>query len=173
VFTVGGEVIYTGTGCLLIKREVFAKLSQPYFRADIRWAPLNYGTTIKLEGSMFNGEGYGLHDVSFGVKLYNAGIPIHVFGTIGQRKLRQLGKTGSNNGAHKIEEWHKVVKDYQLKRIKQFPLALGAKGELVTVDTPTGGVRVSKKHAKNLISQGLATAIDNTKVIIDDSEVKW
>lgn len=173
VFTVGGEVIYTGTGCLLVKREVFAKMSQPYFRSDIRWTPLNYETTVKLVGSMYGHSGYGLHDVTFGIKLYKAGIPIHVFKRIGQRKLNKLGQPGSNNGAHSIKNWRKVAKNYQFNKIMASPLALGAKGELVTVDTPTGGVRVSKKHAANLISQGLATAIDNTKVIIDDSEVKW
>ena len=173
VFRVGGEIIYTGTGCLLIKREVFATLSQPYFRSDIRWTPLNYKPSVKLVGSMFGKEGYGLHDVTFGIKLYKAHIPIVVMSSIGQRKLLQLGKSGTNDGAHMIEMWSKVKKDYQYKKIMRDPLALGAKGELVTVDTPTGGVRVTKKHAKNLISQGLATPVDTTKVIIDDSEVVW
>lgn len=173
VFTVGGEVIYCGTGCLLVKREVFDKLTPPYFRSDIRWTPLNYGKTVKLVGSMWGDEGYGLHDVTFGVKLYQAGVKIDVFGRVGQRKLVALGKSGTNNGQHKIETWQKVKKDYQFKKIMTQPLATGAKGDLVTVDTPTGGVRVTRKHAKNLIKQGLATPIDETKVIIDDSEVKW
>lgn len=173
VFEVGGEVIYCGTGCLLVKREVFAKLAPPYFRSDIRWTPLNYGKTVKLVGSMFGDEGYGLHDVTFGVKLYQAGVKIHVFGTVGQRKLVALGKTGTNNGQHKIETWQKVKKDHQFKKIMSQPLANGAKGELITVDTPTGGLRVTRKHAKNLIKQGLATPINEKQIIIDDSEVKW
>lgn len=173
VLSVGGEVVYTGTGCLLIRTEVFAKLTQPYFRSDIRWNPLNYGKTIKLVGSMYDESGYGLHDVTFGIKLYQAGIPIAVAGRIGQRKLLKLGKSGTNNGAHKTETWYKVKKDYQFKKVMTMPLAVGAKGTLVTVDTPTGGVRVTKKHAANLIKQGLATEIDNRKVIIDDTEVKW
>lgn len=173
VLSVGSEVIYTGTGCLLVKRAVFAKLSQPYFRSDIRWTPLNYGTTVKLVGSMYEEGGYGLHDVTFGIKLYKASVPIHVHSTIGQRKLIKLGASGTNNGAHMTENWSKVKKDYQFKKIMSQPLATGAKGALITVDTPTGGVRVTKSHAKNLIKQGLATQIDNKKVIIDDSEVKW
>lgn len=173
VFTVDGEVIYCGTGCLMVKREVFERLEAPYFRSDIRWTPLNYGKKIKLVGSMYGDEGYGLHDVTFGIKLYKAGIPIHVYGELGQRKLVSLGKQGSNNGAHKSEMWLKIKKDYQLKKIFSMPLATGAKGELVTVDTPTGGVRVSKKHAENLISQGLAKPIKETGLILDDSEVKW
>src|SRR6478672_4550524 len=75
VFTVSGEIVYCGTGCLLIKREVFDRLATPYFRSDIRWSPLNYGSTVKMVGSMYGDEGYGLHDVTFGIKLYRAGIP--------------------------------------------------------------------------------------------------
>lgn len=172
VLTVGGEVIYTGTGCLLVKREVFDKLSKPYFRSDVRWTPYNYGETVKLVGSYNTGDGYGLHDVTFGIKLYKAGVPIHVFGTIGQRKLLELGKAGTNKGAHKVQDWHRVKPDYQLKKILSMPLATGAKSELVTVDTPSGGVSVTKKHAENLISQGLATAINEKRVIIDDSGVE-
>lgn len=173
VLSVGGEVIYCGTGCLLVKREVFATLSQPYWRSDIRWNPLNYVTTVKLVGSMYDDQAYGLHDVTFGVKLYKAGIPISLFGRLGQRKLVKLGETGTNNGAHKTENWTKLKKDYQFKKIMSSPVATGAKGALITVDTPTGGIRVSRRHAADLIRQALATEIDQTKVIIDDSEVIW
>lgn len=172
VFTVDGEVIYTGTGCLLIKRGVFDKLSKPYFRSDIRWTPYNYGETVKLVASKHEGDGYGLHDVTFGIKLYKADIPVEVLNTIGQRKLIELGKTGTNKGAHKIQDWHRVKPDYQLKKILKSPLAIGAMGALVTVDTPSGGVRVTKKHAENLIFQGLATPINEKRVIIDDSGVE-
>lgn len=173
VLKVGGEVVYCGTGCLLVKREVFDILKPPYFRSDIRWSPLNYGKTVKLQGSMYGDEGYGLHDVTFGIKLYRAGIQIHEFRRLGQRKLLEMGKSGTNDGAHKTEEWKKIKPNYQFKKIMGMPLAIGAKGALVTVDTPTGGIRVSKKHADNLIKQGLATPIDEKKVMIDDSEVIW
>lgn len=168
-----GTVVFCGTGCLLVKREVYDKLDAPYFRTDIRWTPLNYGKTIKLQGVMNNDGGYGLHDVTFGIRLLKAGVPIHVYATLGQRKLISLGKQGSNNGAHKIEAWEKVKKDFALKKIFSSPLATGAKGVLVTVETPTGGVRVTQQHADNLIKQGLATAINDKNVIIDDTEVKW
>lgn len=173
VFMVDKEVIYCGTGCLLVKREVFDKLTPPYFRSDIRWTPLNYGETVKLSGSMYNKAGYGLHDVTFGIKLYQAGVKIHLFGKVGQRKLISLGKSGTNDGAHQIEEWRNIKKDYQFNKIMSQPLALGAQGALITVDTPSGGINVTPKHARSLIRQGLATHINHKKVIIDDSEVLW
>lgn len=172
VFEVDGEVIFCGTGCLLVKREVFEQLKPPYFRTDIKWVPYNYGKTVKLEGVKNNSEGYGLHDVTLGIRLYKKGIPIHVYGKLGQRKLIRLGKQGSNDGAHKTEQWQKVHKNYQLKRILSGHLATGAKGVLVTVDTPSGPIRTSQKHAKSLIEQGMATPINEKKVIIDDSGVE-
>ena len=167
------DIIFTGTGCLLVEREVFEKLPQPYFRSDIRWTPFNYGTTVKLVGRHVEGEGYGLHDVTFGISLYKHNIPIVQTDIIAQRKLIKLGQSGSNNGAHKIEMWQKIKKDYALKRILSGPLAIGARGMLITVDTPTGGIRTTLQHAQNLIKQGLATPINEKKIIIDDEGVTW
>ena len=169
----GGEVIYTGTGCLLIKREVFDLLKMPYFRSDIRWTPYNYRTTVKIVGSMLDKTGYGLHDVTFGIKLYQAGVKIKVVGRCGQRKLLELGKQGTNAGAHRSEKWTKIKKNYQYNKIMQQPLALSARSTLVTLETPTGSIKTTPKHAKSLIRQKLATLVDDSKVIIDDSEVKW
>jgi len=167
------DIIFTGTGCLLVEREVFEKLPPPYFRSDIRWTPFNYGTTVKLVGRHVEGEGYGLHDVTFGISLYKHNIPIVQTDIIAQRKLIKLGQAGSNNGAHKIEMWQKIKKDYALKRILSGPLAIGARGMLITVDTPSGGVRTTLQHAQNLIKQGLATPINEKKIIIDDEGVTW
>lgn len=166
-----GNVVFCGTGCLLVKREVLENMNKPIWRTDVRWNPLNYGKTVKFVGSSNNDTGYGLHDVTFGIRLYQAGVPIHVYTTLGQRKLVRLGDSGTNNGAHKVESWFKVKPNYALKKIFTMPRAIGSKGELVTVDTPTGGINVTPKHAENLIKQGLATAIDNKRIIIDDSEV--
>ena len=59
----------------------------------------------------------------------------------------------------------------RLKAIQSQPIALGAKTKLVTVDTPTGAVTTSQKHAENLVAQGLATHPPKRFTIIDDSEV--
>ena len=94
----GGHVVFCGTGCLLVKRSVFDNLTKPYFRSDIKWTMLNYGEALKLVASQSEDEGYGLHDITFCIKLWNAGIVVKVSPVkLGQRKLINLGKAGSNN----------------------------------------------------------------------------
>lgn len=170
----GGQVVFCGTGCLLVKREVFDSLKAPYFTDKIRWTMLNYGESIKMVASKNQrGEGYGLHDITFCVKLWKAGILIKVLPTkLGQRRLIALGKAGTNDGAHNIEVWTKIVKNARLKALQSQPVALGAKSKLVIVDTPSGAVTTSRKHADNLVEQGLATYPPKRHTIIDDSEVK-
>ena len=134
----------------------------------------NYGESIKLtavDNSV--GDGYGLHDITFSIKLWNAGIIIKVSKIkLGQRKLLALGKSGSNDGAHKYEVWRKIDKDARLKAILAQPIALGAKSKLVTLDTPSGPITTSQKHADNLVAQGLAEHPPRRFTIIDDSEVE-
>ena len=112
VFALKGQTIYCGTGCLLIKREVFDELKRPIFRTDVRWRMKNYGKQIKISSHYSEDEGYGLHDITFCMSLYERSIPIHVIKTkLAQRKLVSLGKAGSNNGAHVIEIWKEIKKD--------------------------------------------------------------
>jgi hypothetical protein len=168
----GGTVVFCGTGCLLVKRRVLESLKQPYFTDKVRWSMLNYGEAVKLTG-VYGAPGYGTHDVTFGIKLWNAGVMIKVIrGKLAQRKLVALGKSGSNNGQHTIEVWKKVVNNKRLKELQKQPVALGANTKLVTVDTPTGGVTTSRKHAETLVNQGLATYPIQRFTIIDDSEVE-
>jgi len=169
----GGRVVFAGTGCLLVKRRVFENLREPYFTDKIRWSILNYGESVKLTASKNeSGDGYGLHDITFSIKLWKAGIIIQVLPIkLAQRKLINLGKAGSNNGAHNIEVWKKIIKNKRLKAIQSQPIALGAKTKLVTVDTPTGAVTTSQKHADNLVAQGLATYPAKRFTIIDDNDI--
>lgn len=170
----GGNVVFCGTGCLLVKREVFDNIKAPYFTDKIRWTMLNYGESIKLIAKKnTKGEGYGLHDITFCIKLWKAGVLIKVLPVkLGQRRLISLGKAGTNDGAHNIEVWTKIVKNARLKALQSQPVALGAKSKLVTVDTPTGGVNTTRKHADNLVKQGLASYPPRRYTIIDDSEVR-
>jgi hypothetical protein len=169
----GGSVIFCGTGCLLVKREVFDNIKAPYFTDKIKWNMLNYGEAVKLIGIKNYDPVYGMHDITFCIKLWKTGIKIKVLDiTLGQRRLLALGKSGSNNGAHDIEVWTKIIRNARLKALQKQPIAIGAKTKLVTVDTPTGGVNTTRKHADNLVAQGLATYPPRRYTIIDDSEVK-
>jgi len=168
----GRNVVFSGTGCMLIKRDVFKHLKAPYFTDKVRWNMQNYGEKIKLTGS-YGSVGYGTQDITFCIKLWNNGVKIKVIKQkLGQRKLIELGKTGSNNGAHKIELWRKIIKDKRLNDLLAQPVAPGAKSKLVTVDTPSGGVSTTRAHAESLVEQGLATYPPRRYTIIDDSEVE-
>jgi len=168
-----GEVIFTGTGCLLVKREVFDKLKPPYFRTDIRWNAVNYGKFIRMTANTVTNpglEGYGLHDTHFGIRLYHHNIPVEIAGTVGQRKLLALGKAGSNEGAHQIEEWHEVKPDFLLKKFKSMPKQ--PVGKLVTVQTVSGELNVHPDKAKKLIKAGVATKLPVKSIVFDLNGIK-
>lgn len=169
----GGQVVFCGTGCTLIKREVFDGIKAPYFTDKIRWTMLNYGEAVKLIAKPNDtGDGYGLHDITFCIKLWKSGVLIRVLPIkLAQRRLVALGKSGSNDGAHQIEVWRKLIKNKRLKALQKQPIAIGAKTKLVTVDTPTGAITTTRKHADNLVAQGLGTYPPRRHTIIDDSEV--
>jgi hypothetical protein len=168
----GKNVVFCGTGCLLVKASVFDNLKKPYFTDKVRWNLLNYGQSIKMTG-VYGDVGYGTHDITFSIKLWNNGVTIKVIKQkLGQRKLIALGKAGSNNGAHNIETWRKIVKDKRLDALLAQPVALGAKSKLITVDTPTGGINTTRAHAESLVAQGMASYPPKRYTIIDDSEVE-
>lgn len=172
VFKVKGQIIFAGTGCTLVKRAVFDELKAPYFRTDICWNVKNYGDFIKIiavpRGK--SPDGYGLHDVNFFMNLYRLEIPVHDVGfTVGQRKLKALGKSGSNDGAHQIEEWTKIKKDDLLNKVMKWPVE--QKGNLVPVLAGGKEILTSSEHAKKLIRKGLATKPPRRAVVVDDSEL--
>jgi len=166
VFESDGKVLFCGTGCLLVKREVFDIIKPPYFRTDIKWNMKNHGDFIRLTAEEnTRNDVYGLHDVTFGLKLHKFDIPISVVGIIGQRKLVSLGKAGTNDGAHDIEEWKKVIPNVIIKRVKKYPIV--PLGNLMSVMTKNGEIIVHPTHGKKLIKQGIATPIKKLKVGID------
>lgn len=162
------RVIFCGTGCTLVKIEAFDELSEPYFRTDIRWTATNYGDFIRLTAMKIDNPslpGYGLHDTNFGIKLWQAGIPISVAGRVGQRKLIKLGEAGTNEGAHQIEEWWKIRKDVLLKKFQNQEVQ--PLGKLITVQTVDGEMNVLPDKAKKMIKAGVATAIPKQSVGLD------
>lgn len=169
VLKIKNQVVYGGTGCTLVKREVFDELKKPYFTDDIAWIPRNYGDHVKFTATRKNKShgAYGLHDVNFFMNITRLGIPIHDMGfTIGQRKLKALGKAGSNNGAHKIEEWTKLKHEDFFDTVP-----VEETGSLQEIETPSGNVMAKPDHAKKLIDKGLASLAPRKAFIIDDTEV--
>ena len=149
-----GKVIFCGTGCLLVQREVFDEIKRPRFHTRTKWNIKNYGKFIKFSAARNkNGDGYGLHDINFCMELYQMAVPIHVIDTkLGQRKLIELGKAGTNDGAHNIETWTKIVKDKRLKEIQKYPVEKS--GDLVTVNTNDGVFNCTKEHADKIVKSG-------------------
>lgn len=154
-----GRVLYSGTGCMMIKREVFEELKTPYFTTGVKWNVKNYGDHIKFTArTNKNNDGYGLHDITFCFELERLNIPIHVIKKkLGQRKLIALGKTGTNDGAHQIEEWTKIVPNKRLKEIQSYPAE--KTGDLTTVVAGDKYLNVTEEHAEKLIKLGKAKAV--------------
>lgn len=106
-----GNAYFTGTGSILIKREVLEALPKPIFYANKAWT-----FKIKSDHIIFNLEHnqdpdkvYGQHDLNFGLDLYRKGTPIHVATkTCGHRKLKARGIEGTNQGQYTFDEWTKV-----------------------------------------------------------------
>lgn len=177
IFSVKGDIVFGGTGCMLVKREVFDELKKPYFRTDICWNIRKMDDHIKIVGIPRGNhyKGYGLHDVNFGISLRRMfmPIPIHDAGfRLGQRKLVSLGKAGSNNGQHNIEEWTKLRKNSLYHLLKKWPTPLSANKDTISSVVIDGKeIMIGRNHGNKLIRMGLATKPPKKNVVIDDSEV--
>lgn len=107
-----GFAYWTGTGFILIAREVLESLEKPIWRTDRTFDPFIDKDTIHFWPRKLDKVFYGLHDLNFGMVLYSAGMPIMVMDeTAGQRKLVKLGEANSNNGAHTIKDLTIVGRD--------------------------------------------------------------
>lgn len=107
-----GFAYWTGTGFLLVQREVLEQLEKPIWRTDRTFDPFIDSDTIHFWPRKLKGVHYGLHDLNFGMVLYSAGLPIMVMDeTAGQRKLVKLGEKHTNQGAHEIQELTEVGRD--------------------------------------------------------------
>lgn len=172
VLEIKGRVVYGGTGCTLVKREVFNELKKPYFRTDIKWIPRNCGDYIKFTAKKVKPlpDDYGFHDVNFFMNLWRKDIPVHQMDfTVGQRKLKELGKSGSNDGAHKIDEWFDVKIDDYFELTKEY--AEAPPEDFVEVVTPTGRLMAKADHAEKLIKAGLGEKAPRRAVVIDDLDI--
>lgn len=171
IFEIDNRIIFCGTGCLLVRAEVFDELKEPYFHTERKWNIKNYGEYFKMTANKNKSiKGYGLHDVNFCMDLYRKDIHIHkVDKVLGQRKLKRLGDDGTNNGAHEIEEWNEVEKDQMIKKIKSWPVEKS--GDLVSVIMKDGNeIQTSKQHAEKLINNKLAKKAPKRKLVINWNE---
>jgi len=107
-----GFAFWTGTGFILIAREVLESLEKPIWRTNRTFDPFIDTDTIHFWPRNLTEVFYGLHDLNFGMVLYSAGMPIMVMDeTAGQRKLVKLGEAHSNNGSHDIKDLTIVGRD--------------------------------------------------------------
>lgn len=104
-----GYALYSGTGFLLVWRELLDKMPKPIFRTDLAWdVRIEKGTLYMWPRDVSNIKTYGLHDINFGLTLWTNGYPIVPAAPAGQRKLVALGQKGTNHGAHYIKELTRV-----------------------------------------------------------------
>lgn len=88
----------TGTGCMLIKAEVFKALGEPYFRSVARDA-----STLKVLKVPMR---WGGQDYDFCIRAHDAGFPLMLFDEpAGQYRVTEYGDHENNHGWHKIIEW--------------------------------------------------------------------
>lgn len=107
-----GKAFWTGTGFMLVAKSVLKQMEKPIWRTDTTFDPFVDKDTIHFWPRKLDKVYYGLHDLRFGLVLYSAGLPVlPLEETAGQRKLLELGKAGTNNGAHKIMELTEVGRD--------------------------------------------------------------
>ncbi len=107
-----GMAFWTGTGFMLVARDILEQIEKPIWRTDRTFDPFIDHDTIHFWPRKLDKIFYGLHDLNFGMVLYSAGVPIMPMNkTAGQRKLKHLGRAHSNKGEHKITELTKVGRD--------------------------------------------------------------
>lgn len=104
-----GMAFWSGTGFMLVAREILEQLEKPIWRTNRTFDPFIDKDTIHFWPRKLDKVFYGLHDLNFGMVLYSAGVPVMPMKrTAGQRKLKQLGGIHTNNGSHEIVELTKV-----------------------------------------------------------------
>lgn len=100
-----GDVIYTGMGCMLVKKEVFNRLELPYFRTVfIELKKDEKGKITLIPHENMKSPGYGGQDIYFCTSLVNNGIKINLLpnSRVGHMMLMEKGDDMTNSGKHLI-----------------------------------------------------------------------
>lgn len=107
-----GMAFWTGTGFLLVNKQVLNEMEKPIWRTDTTYEQFIDADTMHWWPRKLKKVFYGLHDLRFGLILHSQGMPVMPLErTAGQRKLAKLGEKGVNNGQHEIDELTDVGRD--------------------------------------------------------------
>jgi len=103
----GGKVLFSGMGCLLIKREVLEKVEAPWCRTGVFWKVWNEDETVfdwEYQPDITFRE-YGSQDVYLCTAMRKAGYEITELenANIGHMKLIEKAEDVKNNGGDNIE----------------------------------------------------------------------
>ena len=166
------RALFTGTGCMLIKREVLDNMPRPIFRADIRWDYMRQGDKVKFKAeSTDQNKAYGYHDITFGLYQYVINKPIKVAKTVlSQRKLAKKGENGTNIGTDNIEIYD------QYRKINSLILEEPEVKDVLLTEVFLDGIStmVTMEKAEELKSKGLTEppkVIIKDKIIIDTNGI--
>lgn len=110
VRNINGDILFTGFGCTLIKREVLMAFEKPIFRADraynigmLQWYPVDSSKV------------YGMYDIIFGSEARKKGFrTTQVDGECTHLELQQLGAKEINNGCHVIGTKGRIIPEKKL-----------------------------------------------------------
>lgn len=96
------EILWTGLGCTLVKREVFDKLEKPYFRSDKALLLNTWPNVTWIDAGQ---QAYGGQDIYFCMMAREKGFNIEqVDGECRHLRLKELGRPEINKGLHIIEQ---------------------------------------------------------------------
>lgn len=156
-----GYALYSGTGFLLVWREILDKMPKPIFRTDLAWdLRIEKGTMYMWPRDVSKIKTYGLHDINFGLTLWTTGFPIVPAAPAGQRKLLALAQ--DDKGSHLIKTLTKVGVDNITKTDDEV-----MKNKWLAALTTVRSVEILNKIPDDIeIVDGQARLKDRSEVII-------
>lgn len=99
----GDDVLFSGTGCMLVKTEVFRKMPKPIFRTDIEIVLKVSDGKLRMIMDYGDPQVYGHQDINFGIYHYLNQTPRCVTETaLTQRRLIKAGGRDNNSDVDKI-----------------------------------------------------------------------